>query len=730
GKGYYEYYRRAQERYGVKYTRCSVSFVLEDPETHDLVLRYVPSANGNIVEERFDMVVLSTGVQVSDSTRDLGRRVGIELDRHGFCHTSLFRPLEASREGIFAIGAFREPKDIPESVIDGSGAAAVVGNILSPARWSRTKRMIYPPERDVSSEEPRAGVFVCHCGSNIGGFLDVPSVTAYARSLPGVVFAEENLYTCSQDSIRHITEKTRELGLNRVVVASCTPLTHEVLFQDSVRQAGLNPGMFQMVNIRNQGSWVHSEEWDAATEKAKDLVRMGVAKAVRLEALHRTEIQVQKQVLVLGGGVAGMTAALTLADQGFPVYLVEKTDELGGNLRLIQHIVNWEDGTAADGDGGHLAWYDPHALLTDMVGRTESHPLITVHRQCEYRRSSGFTGSFVSQLADSRGDFELKHGATIVATGGVEYRGAEYGYGTDPRILTQQDLEGRLASGEDLPNSVVMILCVGPAERYCSRICCTVAMKNILVLQKLKPDIQITVFYHDIRTYGFKERLYREARRQGALFVRYEFDRKPEVALADGQLRVRGWEPSLGEDLRLKPDLVVLSMPVVAPEGTDELATRLRVSTDLDGFFLEAHVKLRPVDFASDGAFLAGMAHYPKFIDETMVQAQAAAARAMTIVSRDVLEVGGIVAEVDTDKCVGCLTCVRLCPYDVPQVGVDFQGAGGIVGAAYIESAMCHGCGICVAECPARAIQLLHYKDVQMEAQIDAFSQVDRPVEV
>ncbi|MBE9472501.1 MAG: CoB--CoM heterodisulfide reductase iron-sulfur subunit A family protein, partial [Chloroflexi bacterium] len=647
------------------------------------------------------------------------------------------------------VGPFREPKDIPESVIEASGAAAAAGLIVSPARWTCTEKVVYPPERDVAEEEPRVGVFVCHCGSNIGGFLDVPGVAEYAASLPGVAHAEHNLYTCSQDSIQRITEQTRELGLNRVVVASCTPLTHEPLFQDSIRQAGLNPGMFQMANIRNQCSWVHPDQWEAATEKAKDLVRMAVAKALRLEPLYKTEVEVQKAVLVVGGGVAGITAALTLADQGFPVHLVERTERLGGNLWNVKVLVDWEDegerrsrgAEEQGGKGGGLVWRDPQAFLQQLIERVESHPRITVHLRSEYLESSGFVGSFTSRLRTPGGESEVRHGATIVATGGVEYRGPEYGYGTDPRIVTQQEFEallgnwetGKLVDGEtggqvekpttslpiyqstnlpiyqstnlpthqstNLPNTVVMILCVGPAERYCSRICCTTAMKNVLALKRLNPDAQVTVIYRDIRTYGFKERLYDEARRQGVVFVQYDFDRKPEVRIARGEgrgargedslsairnsLEVAVWEPTLGEELVLRPDLVVLSMPVVPPEGTDKLATRLKVSVDMDGFFLEAHVKLRPVDFSSDGLFVAGMAHYPKFLDETIVQAQAAAARAMTIVSKDVLEVGGIVAQVDAEKCVACLTCVRICPYNVPQIQAEFDGVGGIVGAAY-----------------------------------------------
>jgi heterodisulfide reductase subunit A-like polyferredoxin len=393
---------------------------------------------------------------------------------------------------------------------------------------------------------------------------------------------------------------------------------------------------------------------------------------------------------------------------------------LGGNLRNIKHLVDWESPKAQGNGEGELVWHDPQAFLHRLIECVEGHPQITVHRRSEYLDSTGFAGSFTSRIRTPDGENEVHHGATIVATGGVEYRGPEYGYGTDPRILTQQEFEERLEAGEDLPDSVAMVLCVGPAERYCSRICCTTAIKNALALKRRKPDAQVTLIYHDVRTYGFRERLYDEARRQGILFVRYNFDRKPEVRIAESGLQVAVWEASLGEDLLLSPDLLVLSMPVVPPEGVDGLATRLKVPLDLDGFFLEAHVKLRPVDFSSDGIFLAGMAHYPKFLNETIVQAQAAAARAMTIVSKDVLEVGGIVAEVDVEKCVACLTCVRICPYHVPQVRAEFSGVGGIFGAAYIEPAQCHGCGVCVSECPAKAIQLVRYRESQVEAEVAA----------
>jgi len=738
-KGYLEYYHRAEERYGVRYVRSRVSVLRENPETHGLIVRYVPPPSpprftggeiegGQVVEEEFDLVVLSVGMEIPEETRELARRLNVQVDEYGFCRTDMLDPLQTSRDGFFAVGPFREPKDIPESVVEGIGAAAAAGKLLAPARWTRTEEAEYPPERDVSREDARVGVFVCHCGSNIGGYLDVPDVAHYAASLPGVVHAEHNLYTCSQDSIKRITEQTREHNLNRVVVASCTPLTHEPLFQDSIRQAGLNPGMFHMANIRNQCSWVHSHDWDTATEKAKDLVRAAVAKAVRLAPIHMTEITVQKAAVVIGGGAAGMTAALTLADQGFPVHLVERADRLGGNLWNLKHSLDW------DADEKKVVWRSlQDEFLHQTIKRVETHPQITVHMRSELLETGGFAGNFTSRIrtpappssppqAGGTGGrvIEVHHGATILATGAVEYKGPEYGYGTDPRILSQYEFEERLESGQDIPDSVVMIQCVGPAEKYCSRVCCTAAMTNALALKRLTPDAQITVLYTDVRTYGFKERYYQEARRQGVMFVPYTFDRKPGVEIGDSGLEITVWEPSLQEDLTLNPDMLVLSMPMVPPEGAEEMATRLKVPQDMDGFFLEAHVKLRPVDFASDGLYMAGAAHYPKFIDESIAQAQAAAARATTILSRDVLEVGGIVAQVDQEKCVGCLTCVRICPYDVPQIQADFTGVGGIVGAATIEPAQCHGCGICVSECPAKAIQLLHYKDAQIGAEIEA----------
>ena len=723
-KGYEEYYQRAEKKYGVKYTRSRLSDIKEDPHTRNLKVRYSTSyeEQDQLYEEEFDLVVLSVGMEISDSVKGLARGMGVELDEYGFCHTTMFDPLQTSREGIYVAGPFREPKDIPETVIEASGAAAAAAKLLAPARFTLAKMPDYPAEITKTGEDARIGVFVCHCGSNIGGYLDVPSVAEYARSQPGVVYAEDNLYTCSQDTIAHIIEEVKGLDLNRVVVASCTPLTHEPLFQDAIRQAGLNPHLFEMANIRNQCSWVHSNDWDGATDKAKTLVRMAVARASELESLNTSEVPVNHTALIVGGGAAGMTAALTLAGQGFPVHLVEREEALGGNLRELQYFIESPHLLSQGGT-------KPGEYLAQIAGEVEVHPLITTHLNTQLTDTSGFKGNFDSHLTSKGNTFQVKHGVTIVATGGIEYKGDEYGYGTDPRILTQLDFEKYLSGidGSREIDSVVMIQCIGPAEKYCSRICCSTALKNALKLKEINPDAEISIIYRDIRTYGFKEKLYTQARKAGIRFIQYEFERKPEVQVSPKEsnqveqpLLVKVWEPILNRDLEFEPDLLVLSTPIVPSEGTRELASQLKLSLDMDGFFLEAHVKLRPVDFAADGIFMAGLAHYPKFLDETIAQAQAAASRAAGILSQETIQTNARVAVVDPLLCVGCLTCVRICPYDVPQVTSNFTGIGNILGAAFIEPAICHGCGTCVSECPGRAIQLMHSKDIQTLAKVDA----------
>lgn len=726
-KGYAAYYRRARQQYGIQYTRCRISAVREDPASGGLVLRLASSQNPSngdpsfaLREESFDLVVLSVGMEISQTVRQLARDLGVEIDDYGFCHTIPFHPVETSRPGIYAVGPFREPKDIPESVVDASGAAGVAAGLLAPARGSLARQVEYPPERDTSQELPRVGVFVCHCGSNIAGYLDVEEVTGYAAGLPHVTHAEHLLYACSQDSTALIQQRVQEHQLNRVVVASCTPLTHGPLFQDCLRQAGLNEHLLAMANIRNQCSWVHSDDAPIATNKAKELVRMALARATSLESIRRKSVSLEHSALVVGGGPAGMTAALTLADQGYSVHLVERELELGGNLRKLHFGLPPVLASATQ---------DPHAYLGDLSASVLRHPRIEVHLETEVVETGGFVGNFSTTLKGRRGSTAIRHGVTILATGGQEYRGPEYGYGSHPRIITQQEFEGWLAGhcadiSVSNPNlsavrQVVMIQCVGPAENTCTRTCCAVAMKNALLLKSEQPETQVVILYQDIRTYGFLERLYQRAREQGVLFVRYAPPDRPivDVGDADSPLRVKVKDHSLGAMLTLEPDLIVLSMPTIPAEGSRQLASRFKVPVDMDGWFLEAHIKLRPVEFASAGIFLAGAAHFPKLLEESIVQAQAAASRAATILAQQSLPVGGAVARVDPSRCVGCLTCVRACPYGVPTIQADLSGVGGLIGAAYIEPTICQGCGTCVSECPAEAIELMHYRHRQVELQ-------------
>ena len=724
-KGFDAYFQRAQTQYGIRYVRSRVPAIAEDPVSHDLRLVY-EAEDGQLHRDEFDLVVLSVGME--PASEELAQVAGIELDERGFCRTEPFKPVETSRPGVYVCGTFAEPKDIPDSVVEASGAAAAALSLIGAERGTLVEEKVYPPEIPVAiTDEPRIGVFICSCGSNIAGVVDVDAVVDYARTLPNVVHAENTIYTCSADSLKLIQERIAEHGLNRVIVSSCTPRTHEPIFRDTIREAGLNPYLFEMANIRDQCSWVHSSEPEAATQKARDLTRMAVGRSRWLTPLYTAPQALSHEALVIGGGVAGMTAALNLAEQGFGVYLVEREKELGGRLRQIYYT--------ADGA-------DPQAYLRELTGKVQADSRIEVLTGYEVSKFSGFVGNFkttvksanqrVSESASQQKTSErlIEHGVTIVATGGQEWRGTAYLLGQDPRVITQGDLERLLSKSANRQiskcSSVVMIQCVGPWDEgddvpfYCSRVCCGVAVKNALRIKELNPDCNVYVLYKDVRTYGFSEALYTEAREKGVIFLRYDDDNKPDVQSVDGGLQVSVFEPILNQRLAFTPDLLVLSSAVVPAEGSQGLAELLKFSCTLEGFFLEAHVKLRPVDFPAEGIFLCGAAHYPKFIDETIAQAQAAAARAATILSKEALEVGGMVAVVDEEKCTGCLTCVRICPYDVPRINPTKVGAGAILGVAEIEAAACQGCGTCAGECPAKAIQLQHYRDEQVLAKEEA----------
>jgi heterodisulfide reductase subunit A len=613
--------------------------------------------------------------------------------------------METSKPGIFTCGAFSAPKDIPESVAQASGAAAKAMSIIASERGTLTTLKEYPTQRDVSKEEPRIGVFVCHCGINIGGVVNVPAVVEYAKTLPNVVYAEANLYTCSQDTQKLIAEKIKQNKLNRVIVASCTPRTHEPLFRETVQEAGLNQYLFEMTNIRDQCSWVHMHEPKEATKKAKDLVRSVVAKAKLMKPLEKPLINITPVALVIGGGVSGMTAALELSRQGFQVHLVEKEKELGGHMRTIQYLLEKED--------------DPKKKLDALVKAVMENDKIQVYTCAEVVDVYGFVGNFKSKIRQQNGkEKEVEHGVVIVATGAVEYKPTEYLYGKDPRIMTQHELEQDIANGKFRAKNVVMIQCVGARNEErpnCSRICCGQAVKNALKIKESNPETEVYVLYKDLRAYGFKEDYYRDAAMKGVIFVNYDDERKPQVTNENGKLKVTFWEPVIKEEVDVEPDVVVLSAATIPNPGNKHVAEMLKVPLTKDGSFLEAHMKLRPVDFATEGVFLCGMAHSPKYVDESIAQACAAAARATTILSRDKLEMEGIIANVNEDLCSGCRICEYLCPYGAVEMK-DKEGKT----VAHMIEALCKGCGACGTACPTKAITMGHFTTEEILAQVKA----------
>ncbi|MBI2832603.1 MAG: FAD-dependent oxidoreductase [Chloroflexi bacterium] len=699
GKGFEKYYESAKNKFGVRYMRGIPSGIKELQKSKNLLVEYT-GEDGKKVQEEFDMMVLSIGLVPSSSAYELAKKLGVELDRFGFCKTEELKPNVTSQEGIYVAGAFDAPMDIPESVMSASSAACLASAGIAEARGTLVKEKVYPSEKGVEEQEPRIGVFVCRCGTNIARVVDVPSVAAYAATLPHVVHAEENLYTCSTDTQVKMTHAILEKGLNRVVVASCSPRTHEPLFQDTIREGGLNKFLFDMANIRDQCSWVHATHMPEATDKAKDLVRMAVARAATLKPLRQTPVEIKRRGLVIGGGLSGMTAALNLVEQGFETVLVEREKELGGNLCRIHYV---EDDS------------NPQELLASLIEQVEKHPRVAVYKGAQLKSTSGFLGNYKTEIVTAQGNtVDVEHGIAIIATGGTEYKPTEYLYGQSERVLTQLELEEKLVKGNlsarDL-SSVVMVQCVGSREEgnmYCSRVCCTQAINNAIKLKEKNPDTEVYILYRDIRTYGLKELLYRKARDMGVTFVRFDVEKKPEVVQENGKLKVRVFDSVLGADILLEPELLVLSAAIRPQPDAEVFASKLKLPLTPEKFFMEAHMKLRPLDFVNDGMYLCGLAHSPKFASEAIAQARGAVSRALTVLSQPYLMAGGVVSVVDQDRCVACLTCVRSCPFSVPKI--DDKGF------AHIEAAACQGCGICASACPRKAITLQHYSDEQVMA--------------
>ncbi|TFG64860.1 MAG: FAD-binding protein [Spirochaetales bacterium] len=700
GKGFDAYFERAKEL-GIRFTRCRPLKIEQVEPAKNLRVGYVDEKDGTYRTREFNLVILSAGFKPQEKVQDIADIYDINLTSSNFAETLPFNPVGTSRRGVFVSGPFAQPKDIPETVMEASSAAANAMVELAEVRGTEVEVYELPPERDIRGEAPRVGVFVCHCGKNIGGVVDVPSVAEYAKGLPNVVYAADNLYTCSSDTQEIIKERIKEYGLNRVIVASCSPRTHEPLFQQTIREAGLNPYLFEMANIRDQCSWVHMQEHEAATDKSMDLVRMAVAKANLIEPLQSIPLKVTQKAMVVGGGVSGMTCALSLAKQGYPVFLVEKTGSLGGNA--LKHDRSLE---------GH----DVKAFVYDLVSQVESHQNITVYKNAALAAVDGFVGNFASTLrsagnGSAASEVKLEHGVAVIATGGSESRPAEYLYGSNPRVITLLELgESFTKGGFKAPGTAVFIQCVGsrePDHPYCSRVCCTGAVKQAIRMKKENPAAKIFVLYREIRTYGFREEYYELARELGIMFIRYDVDKKPEVSASGEDLTVRVEDPVLMKELEIHPDLLVLSSRIDPNPDNERLSQFFKVPLNAEKFFLEAHVKLRPVEFATDGVFLCGLAHYPKDLNEAVSQGMAASGKAAAILYKDSIDSAGKIAYVNENRCVGCQACISVCPYNAITMDEDR-------GVANINEAVCKGCGACTATCRSSAINLKGFKDEQI----------------
>jgi len=708
GKDFERFYQRAQKLPDVHFIRSYVSIGREDPQTGDVSIRY--ATPDGVVEEFFELVVLAVGLAPPKDAERFSSIFGIELNQHGFCKVDPFNPSQTSRSGIFISGAFQGPLDIPESVVSASAAGAQAAGLLKSRRGQLSEERVYPQEKDSSEEEPRVGVFVCRCGANIGRVVDVPGIVEYSKGLENVVHVEESLFACATNTAKAISDTIRDKRLNRVVVAACTPRTHEPLFRDTLREAGVNQYFFDMANIREHCTWVHSKEQEEATKKAKDIVRMSVARAGKLEPLDEFSLPVDKTALVVGGGVAGMTSAHTLAEQGYETYLIEKAPDLGGLASRLHYT---------------LEGLDVQAFVKDLKKKVYQHPRIHAITDAIITDVDGYVGNFTTTVKSKGRVRTIKHGAAILAIGAAEYKPNEYLYGRDDRVMTLLEMEGKIAGQDEklmAAQSLVMIQCVGcrnEDRNYCSRVCCSGTMKNALKLKSIKPEVDIYVLFRDIRTYGFREDYYREASNQDVKFIHYEPQDKPLVeAVEEGGrsfIRVTAADPILGKKLELDADAIVLAAAVIPAPGSSELARMFKVPLNPDGFLQEAHVKLRPVDFAAEGVYLCGAAQYPKHLTETISQAYGAAGRALTLLSRDTVVASGSVCDVADVDCVSCGACISVCSYGAIEFVDTPRGK-----KAKVNPVLCKGDGLCNAKCPTGAITLSHYTDDEVFRQIDA----------
>ncbi|MHA2001107.1 MAG: FAD-dependent oxidoreductase [Promethearchaeota archaeon] len=698
GKDFDKYIDRAQDEYGIKYIHSRIADITENKDTHNLLITY-EKENGEILKEEFNMVVLAVGLTPPESAKKLSKVLDFKLNEYGFCQTLPFSSAETTKKGIYVCGAFAAPKDIPETVMQASAAVSEVDVLLSSSKNTLVTKKEYPEELYITGDAPKIGVFICHCGINIGGVVNVPEVTEYAKSLPNVEYAENNLYTCSADTQTKIKEKIKEHQLNRVIVASCSPRTHEPLFQETIREAGLNRYLFEMANIRDQCSWVHMEQPVEATLKSEDLVRMAVTKANKIQPLQKSVIPMTHKALVIGGGVSGLTAALSFAREGYETFLIEQEKMLGGLSRQIFQTIEKQN---------------VQDFLSHLISEVESQPNLTVYTDMKIEEIDGFVGNFKTKIRIHGDDLqELEHGIIVLATGAIPYKPTEYEYGQDSRVLTQMELEDQLITGELAKeiNQIVMIQCVGSRNEehpYCSRVCCSEAIKNAILVKDKYPEKEIIVLYRDIRTYGFKEQYYREARKKGVVFLRFDKNSPPEISHEGNNLFTIVDTKNIGP-VKIPTDLLVLSVGMHPPyESNDILAPMLKVPLNSDKFFLEAHVKLRPVDFATEGIFLCGTAHSPKTIEESIMQSKAAVSRATRYLNRDEIEGEGLIANVNPRLCSACGLCVEGCAYNAISIDEEKR-------VAVVNAALCKGCGVCSANCRSSAIDLYGFSNLQID---------------
>jgi heterodisulfide reductase subunit A2 len=705
GKDYERYYERSRNDYGVRFVRSRPHTVIRNTEQNRMTVIFATDNGGVPQNEDFDLVILSTGFRVNEDLRRTAGHLGIELNLHGFARTDPFNPVATSRPGIYVCGLFESPKDIPDTMIQASAAACRASAHGSGRIFSAENEEEIIPERDVAGEKPRIGVFICDCGEDIGGVISVPDLAAFSARLKGVVVAEGVGHGCSRESMGHIQEAILDHRLNRVVIGGCSPRTHEARFQDVLRRAGLNKYLLEIANLREQDTWVHHDQSKEAGVKARQFIQAAVLAVQKARPLPDTQLPVNRNVLVVGGGVAGMTASLRLAEQGFKVFLAERRSLLGGVANLLHRT---------------LEGADVQIFVRDLIQRISANPNIQVMTNAIIVDHSGRPGLYQTGMQVGPQMFyrQITHGITILATGALPNRPNAYLLGRHEAVMTQLDADGLLEeSPEKIAgwNTVVMIQCVGsrqPDNPNCSRVCCQTAIKNALRILEKNPEAQIIILYRDIRTYGFQEDYYRLAREKGVTFVRYEPDDSPKVQASGKRVEITFTDPILERSLAVSADVLLLSTGMVSDEETTEdLESIFKIPRTEDGFFLEDHIKLRPVDLSKPGFFVAGTAHSPRLIRESIAQAEAAAARAQTLLSRESINLGAAIARVDSKRCAACLICVRACPFDIPFINAD--------GVSEIDASKCHGCGVCASECPAKAIQLMQFEDDQILAKLD-----------